>query len=61
MNEMRDSGISTKMVSVPKGDPRGEIANRSKGERGGGLGISLVELVDFMSFKMSSFKLGEGL
>ena len=36
MNEMRDSGISTKMVSVPKGDPRGEIANRSKGERGGG-------------------------
>ena len=60
MNEMRDSGISTKMVSVPKGDPRGEIANRSKGERGG-LGISLVELVDFMSFKMSSFKLGEGL
>ena len=35
MNEMRDSGISTKMVSVPKGDPRGEIANRSKGERGG--------------------------
>ena len=60
MNEMRDSGISTKMVSVPKGDPRGEIANRSKGERGG-LGISLAELVDFMSFKMSSFKLGEGL
>ena len=60
MNEMRDSGISTKMVSVPKGDPRGEIANRSNGERGG-LGISLAELVDFMSFKMSSFKLGEGL
>ena len=59
MNEMRDSGISTKMVSVPKGDPRGENSKPIK--RGEGLGISLAELVDFMSFKMSSFKLGEGL
>ena len=34
MNEMRDSGISTKMVSVPKGDPRGENSKPIK--RGGG-------------------------
>ena len=61
MNEMRDSGISTKMVSVPKGDPRGENSKPIKRGEGGGLGISLAELVDFMSFKMSSFKLGEGL
>ena len=35
MNEMRDSGISTKMVSVPKGDPRGENSKPIKRGEGG--------------------------
>ena len=46
MNEMRDSGISTKMVSVPKGDPRGENSKPIKrGEGGGALGYQWPNLL----------------